>query len=130
MNFLETSKSKDKQGIYLCIYKSKKIAYVIIYPGKFSYKYSNIKEPNDQVLLTLIRYGFSLSSNSILCLSNEEINNFDFGGYSIFKDRRGQDFSTERNRVEVDENKEKNNAFFYTNYEGIKQVKIYRIYNV
>ena len=24
---------------------------------------------------------------------------------------------------------EKNNAFFYTNYEGIKQVKIYRIYN-
>ena len=106
-NFLETSKSKDKQGIYLCIYKSKKIAYIIIYPGKFSYKYSNIKEPNDQVLLTLIRYGFSLSSNSILCLSNEEINNFDFGGYSIFKDRRGQDFSTERNRVEVDENKEK-----------------------
>ena len=55
------------------------LAYIIIWPGKISYKYSNINEINEsnkKLLLTLIRYGFSLSSNSILCLSKNEIENF------------------------------------------------------
>ena len=105
--YMETSRNKDKQGIYLCLDTKKKIAYIIIYPGKFSYKYSKISEPNDRILLTLIRYGFSISSNSILCLTNEEINTFNIEGYKIFKDKKETDFRTERSRLERNEAVEK-----------------------
>ena len=101
-NYMENNKSKNKQGIYLCINKNKKLAYILIYPGKFSYKYSDINEPNDSVLLTLIRYGFSLSSYSILCLSKDEIKNFDFEGYKIFKNKKENEFASERSRIEID----------------------------
>ena len=106
-NYMETSRNKDKQGIYLCLNTNKNIAYIIIYPGKFSYKYSKISEPNDRILLTLIRYGFSISSNSILCLTNEEINTFDIEGYKIFKEKEETNFRTERSRLETNETVQK-----------------------
>ena len=37
------------------------------------------------MLLTLIRYGFYLSSNSILCLTQEEMEDFDDEGYKIME---------------------------------------------
>ena len=103
-NYLESNRSQDKQGIYLYINLSKKIAYIIIYPGKFGYEYSRISEPNDKILLTLIRYGFSLSSNSILCLSKEEAEKFDAEGYNIFTDNNDDAFEPERNRLEINRN--------------------------
>ena len=77
---------EKKEGIYLYIKtdKKQKEAYIIVWPGNLIYKYYKINEPNNSLLLTLVRFGFSLSSNSILCLSDEEINNFDYNGYQIF----------------------------------------------
>lgn len=103
-NYIERNRSQDKQGIYLYINLSKKFAYIIIYPGKFGYEYSRISEPNDKILLTLIRYGFSLSSNSILCLSKEEAEKFKAEGYNIFTDNDDDAFEPERNRLEINRN--------------------------
>ena len=76
---------EKKAGIYLLVDSNTKSAYMIVWPGNLSYKYSKIDEPNNDLLLTLVRFGFSLSSNSILCLSEEEINSFDPEGYKIFE---------------------------------------------
>jgi len=76
-------KNENNGGIYFCININKYIGYLIIWPGKLKYIYSKIDEPNNNILLTLISYGFYLSSNSILCLTDNEINNFDFHGFEI-----------------------------------------------
>jgi hypothetical protein len=79
--FLKTSKHEDNVGIYLGI--NKKYAYLIIWPGKNNYEG---KEDLDQkLILTLIRYGFYLSSNSILCFTKSEIKDFNPIGYKIFE---------------------------------------------
>ena len=95
----------NKAGIYLCT--DKNIGYLIIWPGKFDYHYSKITEPNDNVLLTLIRYGFSISTNSILCFTKEELENFDYNGYEIFQDNDTAVLLTERTKLKINENKEK-----------------------
>ena len=108
--FIEYMKKNDyfdKAGIYLCLNTDKNIGYLIIWPGKFSYYYQEITEPNDNILLTLIRYGFSISSNSILCFTKEELEKFDFNGYEIFQDNDSSVLLAERNKIEINENKEK-----------------------
>ena len=79
-----TEKEK-KTGIYLCVNETDKIAFLVIWPGECTYKHSNSEEPKSNLLLTLLRYGLSFSHYSILCLSDEEINNFDFDGYKILE---------------------------------------------
>ena len=118
------NKNNEKSGIYLCLNKNKKIAYLIIWPGKKSYAYSKIDEPNDSILLTLIRYGFYLSRNSILCLSNNEIEEFDYNGYEIFQDPESSAFLTERNQVIINENINKIFKIEETNHyiEGLKDI--------
>ena len=118
------NKNNEKSGIYLCINKATKIAYLIIWPGKKSYEYSKIDEPNDSILLTLIRYGFYLSRNSILCLSNNEIEEFNYNGYEIFQDPESSAFLTERNQVLVNENINKIFKIEETNHfiEGLKDI--------
>ena len=106
-DFMKNNDNENKAGIYLCINKQKKIGYLIIWTGKFSYQYSNVNETNDSMLLTLIRYGFYLSSNSILCLTKEEIDSFNSNGYEIFQDNTINTYNTERNRVELNENIDK-----------------------
>ena len=69
--------------------------------------YSKLDEPNDNILLTLIRYGFSLSSNSIICLCSYEINKFDFKGYEIFEDIGTSGYDTERRKIVINVIKEK-----------------------
>jgi hypothetical protein len=71
-DFMIKNENENKTGIYLCINIIKNIGYLIIWPGKLSYQYSNVNETNNSMLLTLIRYGFYLSSNSILCLTEKE----------------------------------------------------------
>ena len=78
-------KEEKKEGIYLCVERNKQIAYLIIWPGEDKYQYSNLYGPNNKLLLTLIRYGFSLSQNSILSLADEEIVHFKRQKYEIFK---------------------------------------------
>jgi len=118
------SKNNEKSGIYLCLNKTKKIAYLIIWPGKKSYEYSKIDEPNDSILLTLIRYGFYLSRNSILCLSNNEIEEFNYNGYEIFQDPESSAFLTERSQVVINENLNKVFKIGEANHfiEGLKDV--------
>ena len=98
-------KDEKEAGVYLCIKKNKNIAYLIIWPGEYSYEYKNINEPNNNLLLTLVRYGFSLSNISILSLSDNEINNFDFNAYKIFEKKL--DMGCKRGKIEFDVNKEK-----------------------
>lgn len=101
------SEKKKETGIYLCININKKIGYLIIWPGNLEYQYSKLDEPNDNILLTLIRYGFSLSSNSIICLCSYEINKFDFKGYEIFEDIGTSGYDTERRKIVINVIKEK-----------------------
>ena len=104
--FLEKCNYKKKAGIYLCLNIIKNIGFLIIWPGNCKYQYSKINEPNSNILLTLIRYGFSISTNSILCLSNNEIEKFEFDGYKNFQIKNSV-FKTERGRVDFNENKKK-----------------------
>ena len=114
---------KKKAGIYLCVNITKNIGYLIIWPGKFSYQYSKINEPNSNILLTLVRYGFSISKNSILCLSNNEIETLEFNGYKIFQIKDSV-YKTQRGRIEFNENKEKSFKIGNINYlEDIKDIK-------
>ena len=48
------------------------------------------------MLLTLVRFGFSLSSNCILCLSDKEIEGFDPDGYKIFEREEETGFKATR----------------------------------
>ena len=98
---------KNKAGIYLCINKKTKNCLLIVWPGKLNYKYSTIEEPNNNLLLTLIRYGFSVSPNSILCFTDDEIKNINFEGYEIFKEIDSSGFQAERSKVVINVIKEK-----------------------
>ena len=76
---------EKKAGIYLYADQNIKKAYIIVWPGNLTYKYSTIDEPINNLLLTLVRFGFSLSSNCILCLTDKEVEDFDPDGYKIFE---------------------------------------------
>ena len=106
LDYFYNQKIKDekKAGIYLCINRQKKIGFLIIWPGELSYQYSNIDEPNDNILLTLILHGFELSSNSILCLIKNEIDNFDYNGYKLFEEKN---YDIERGKYNFEEIKTK-----------------------
>jgi hypothetical protein len=105
--YMNETESENKAGIYLCININRNFGYLIIWPGKFSYKYNRIDEPSDNMLLTLVRYGFSLSPNSIICLTIDEIKNFDFKGYKIFQKNETSVYSTQKNKIIINENNEK-----------------------
>ena len=81
--YINKNQNKDKEGIYLCINITKGIAYVLIWPGEHKFK-NNLS--NSNILLTLIRYGFSITVNSILCMSENEINKFNRDQYEYFND--------------------------------------------
>lgn len=102
------NENDNKAGIYFCIDITKKLGYIIIWSGKFSYQYSKLSETNESMLLTLIRYGFYLSSNSIICLTNNEVDDFDMKGFEIFQDDSTNVFQTETNTIEINNFIEKN----------------------
>ena len=110
--YIQGNDNENRAGIYLCIATNKKIGYLIIWPGKFSYQYSKISETNNSMLLTLIRYGFYISTNSILCLANNEINNIDKNGYSIFKIIKQKAHVPTTTNIDYDINDEK---YFFIN---------------
>ena len=105
--FMNDTEYCNKAGIYLTININKNIGYFIIWPGEFSYQYNRIDEPSDNMLLTLVRYGFSLSPNPIICLTIDEIQNFDFKGYNIFQGNKTSAFASQKNKIYINENKEK-----------------------
>ena len=72
--------NKEKTGIYLCLNICEMIGYLVIWPGKLTYDYSTEDNPCDSLLLTLVNYGFCITSNSILCLGENEIQNFNING--------------------------------------------------
>ena len=67
-NILETFKKigNDLGGIYLLINEKKTFAYILIWPGKMKYFYKRIEEPKRDLLLSLVRMGFSISDNNII----------------------------------------------------------------
>ena len=80
INVLEYFKEtkNDSEGIYLLIKDDKSFAYNLIWPGKMSYLYKKLDEPQKDLLLSLVRIGFSLSNDNIICLSEKQKNEFDF----------------------------------------------------
>ena len=107
LTYFEKKERDKKAGIYLCINKKTLYALLIIWPGELNYKYDKIDEPNNNILLTLVRYGFSLDSNSILCFSNELIKDFNSNGYEIFRETESKGFEAERSKIVINVIKEK-----------------------
>ena len=69
-------KGNDLGGIYLLINEKKNFAYVLIWPGKMKYFYRRLEEPKKDLLLSLVRMGFSLSDNNIICLTEKQDKEF------------------------------------------------------
>lgn len=80
---LEYFKDKNDSGIILAIKDDKYLAYIIIWPGKLEYNYRHMDQPQKSLLLSLVRIGLFLSDNSVICLSEKQINEFDY--YAIEK---------------------------------------------
>ena len=78
------NKNNDSSGIYLLIKEDKSFAYILIWPGEMKYFYRKLEEPQKNLLLSLVRMGFSLSDNIIICLSEKQKNEFDFQAISVF----------------------------------------------
>ena len=108
LSYFEQKERNNKAGIYLCINKETLYSFLIIWPGELDYQYSRIDEPKDNVLLTLIRYGFSISSNYILCFNNNEMKDFNFEGYEIFRDIDSTEFEAERGKIVINVINQKN----------------------
>ena len=70
------NKGNDLGGIYLLINEKKNFAYVLIWPGKMKYFYRRLEEPKKDLLLSLVRMGFSLSDNNIICLTEKQDKEF------------------------------------------------------
>ena len=100
--FMNNNNYDNKAGIYFCVDIIKNIGYLIIWTGKFTYQYSKISDTNNNMLLTLIRYGFYLSPNSILCLSKNEINELNINGYKICQDKSIVLCDSETNQIDID----------------------------
>ena len=78
IEYLNDEKNKNLSGIILSIKEDRSFAYIIVWPGKMSYIYKQLDEPQKGLLLSLVRIGFSLSDNSVICLSEQQINEFDY----------------------------------------------------
>ena len=81
MKTREYFKKRDKNlksGIFLLIKEDKSFAYIVIWPGKMTYQYQKLDEPQKDLLLSLVRIGLSLSDNSVICLTKIQQNEFDF----------------------------------------------------
>ena len=107
ISYFSDKEIKNKAGIYLCINKDTFNAFLIIWPGELDYKYSKIEETNDNILLTLIRYGFSISSNSILCFTDDEIKELNFEGYELFREMDSVGYEAERSKIVINQIKQK-----------------------
>ena len=85
-NTIEYFKNNNNKlgGIYLLIKEDKSFGYIIIWPGKMNYLYKKLEEPQKDLLLSLVRIGFSLSDNNIICLTEKQKNEFDFQAIKIF----------------------------------------------
>lgn len=68
--------NNDSGGIYLLINEQKSFAYVVIWPGKMKYFHRRLEEPKKELLLSLVRMGFSLSDNSVICLTEKQEQEF------------------------------------------------------
>ena len=86
INTLEYFKNKKNTsgGIFLLIKEDKSFGYILIWPGTMKYLYRSLEEPQKDLLLSLVRIGFSLSDNNIICLSEKQKNEFDFLKTKIF----------------------------------------------
>ena len=78
LEYLKDEKNKNLSGIILSIKEDRSFAYIIVWPGKMSYIYKQLDEPQKGLLLSLVRIGFSLSDNSVICLSEQQMNEFDY----------------------------------------------------
>ena len=112
ITYFQQKERINKAGIYLCINKRTNkeeslYAFLIIWPGELDYKYNKIDKPNDNLLLTLIRYGFYITSNSILCFTNDEIKELNMEGYEIFKEVNSIAYEAERSKILINDNKQK-----------------------
>ena len=74
----------NKSGIFLLINKDNNLAYIIIWPGNLNYMYKKLDEPQKSLLLSLVRNGFTLSNNNVICLSKKQHNEFDFQSIKEF----------------------------------------------
>ena len=74
----------NSSGIYLLIKEDKSFAYIVIWPGKMTYLYRRMDEPQKDLLLSLVRTGFTLSNNNIISLTEKEQNEFDFQATKYF----------------------------------------------
>ena len=101
IDYFKKEDIKGKAGIYLCINKKTLNCLLIVWPGELNYKYSKIEEPNNNLLLTLVRYGFSVSHNSILCFTDDELKDINFEGYEIFKEIHSSGFQAERSKIVI-----------------------------
>ena len=106
IEFFKNNKD-DKGGIYLLIKEDKSFGYILIWPGKMSYLYRKMDEPQKSLLLSLIRTGFSLSDNNIICFSEKQKSEFDFQAINRFNSENI--FRAIEGNVELDENP---NAYF------------------
>ena len=68
-------------GIYLIIKEDKSFGYIIIWPGNMNYLYKKLDEPQKDLLLSLVRIGFSLCEENIICLTEKQKDEFDFQGF-------------------------------------------------
>ena len=75
---------KNSSGIYLLINEEKSFAYIVIWPGKMTYFYRKMDEPQKDLLLSLVRTGFSLSDNNVICLTEKQQIEFDFQAIKYF----------------------------------------------
>ena len=83
-NYFKNGDTKLNSGIFLLIKEDKSFAYIVIWPGKMSYFYTKFDEPQKDLLLSLVRIGFSLSDNNVICLTEKQQNEFDFQSIKEF----------------------------------------------
>ena len=74
----------DSGGIYLLIKNDKSFCFILIWPGKMNYLYKRLEEPQKDLLLSLVRIGFSLSDDIIICLTEKQKKDFDFNDIKVF----------------------------------------------
>ena len=80
--------NNNNGGIYLIIKEDKSFGYIIIWPGNMKYLYKKLDEPQKDLLLSLVRMGFSLCDENIICLTEKQKDEFDF---QAFKELESED---------------------------------------
>ena len=80
LEYFKNNKNKYG-GIYLIIKEDKSFGYIIIWPGNMKYLYKKLDEPQKDLLLSLVRIGFSLCDDNIICLTEKQKDEFDYEGF-------------------------------------------------